>query len=128
MSRAEGLDVVFEGPFVLEVGAADAEPALAAVLLVRPPVAFDGQQLAALAAHEGLHAVLALVVSLQRPEVLEGLRARVLDVVLAPFCAAVARHARHRPLVSRLLPALQRLRPSPVLGPVAPHVHLQCLF
>jgi hypothetical protein len=47
---------VIEGALVLEVGAAGAEPALAAVLLVRAPVALDGQ---------GLGAVLALVVRLQ---------------------------------------------------------------
>ena len=68
---AEGLDVVFEGALVLEVGAAGAVPELAAVLLVGAPVAAHGEGLAALAAHEGLDAVLALVVSLEGPEVLE---------------------------------------------------------
>ena len=47
---AEGADVVLERPLVLEVGAADAEPELAAVLLVRAPVAAHGEPLAAAAA------------------------------------------------------------------------------
>src|SRR5688572_662765 len=44
---AEGADVVVEGSLVLEVGAARAEPTLAAVLLVRAPVALDGEGLGA---------------------------------------------------------------------------------
>ena len=96
MAAAEGLDVVLERPLVLEVGAAEAVPYLAAVLLVRAPVALHGERLGALAAHERLAAVLPLVVRLKGPEILQGPRARVLDVVLAPRCAAVARQPQHR--------------------------------
>jgi hypothetical protein len=120
MIGAERADVVVEGALVLEVGAAGAEPALAAVLLVRAPVALDGEGLGAAAAAEGLGAVLALVVRLQGAEVLERARAGVGDVVLAPRRAAVARQLQHR----RRLRALERVRALPVLAPVAPHVHL----
>jgi hypothetical protein len=117
---AEGADVVLEGALVLEVRAADAEPELPTVLLVRAPVAAHRERLAALAALEGLDAVLALVVRLQRAEVLEGFGARVVDVVAAPGRAAVARQTQH----GRRLRPPQRLRPFPVLRSMAPHVHL----
>ena len=118
---AERAGVVVEGALVLEVGPAGAEPSLAAVLLVRAPVALDGEGLGAAAAAEGLGAVLALVVRLQGAEVLERPRPRVPHVVLAPRRAAVARQLQHR----QRLRALERLRALPVLAPVAPHVHLQ---
>ena len=114
--------MVVEGSLVLEVGAAGAEPALAAVLLVRAPVALDGERLAAAAAAEVLVAVLALVVRLQGAEVLERARARVRHVVAAPGRAAVARQLQQRQ--RRRLRALERLRALAVLAPVAPHVHL----
>ena len=116
----EGLDVVLERPLVLEIGAAGAVPELPAVLLVRPPVAFDGEALGALPAGEGLRAVLALVVRLEGSEVLERLRARVVDVVLAPLRAAVARQPQH----CRGLSPFQRVWPFSELGSVSPHVHL----
>lgn len=117
---AERPGVVLEGSLVLELGAAEAVPEPAAVLLVGAPVALDGEGLAAAAAEEGLEAVLALVVRLQGAEVLERLGARVVHVVPAPRRAAVARQPQHR----RRLDAAQRLRALPVLRPVAPHVHL----
>jgi len=80
---------------VLEVGATNAVPQLAAVLLVGPPVPPHGEGLAALAAHEGLDAVLPLVVRLECPEVFQGLRPGVVDVVPAPRGAAVARQPQH---------------------------------
>ena len=120
VSVSEGPGVVLEGALVLELGAAEAVPELAAVLLVRAPVALDGEGLAAAAAAEGLEAVLALVVRLQGAEVLERLGARVVDVVAAPRRTAVARQPEHR----RRLDAAQRLRALPVLRPVAPHMHL----
>ena len=117
MAGPEGPDVVLEGALVLEVGAAEAEPASAAVFLVRAPIALDGQALAALAASEPLGSVLSLVVGLQGPEVLQGLGPRVRYVILAPFFAAVAWHTHHG---SRLRP-LQRVRTPAVLRSVAPH-------
>jgi hypothetical protein len=123
VAAAERPDVVLERALVLEVGAAGAVPELAAVLLVGAPVAAHGEGLAALAAHEGLDAVLAAVVRLQRAEVLERPRPRVVDVVPAPRRAAVARQPQHR----RRLRAAQRLRALAVLRPVAPHVHLQTI-
>jgi hypothetical protein len=119
---AEGARVVLERALVLELGAAEAVPEPAAVLLVRAPVALHGERLAALAAQEGLQPVLALVVRLQRPEVLERPRPRVVDVVAAPRRAAVARQPEHR----RRLHAAEGLRALAVLRTVAPHVHLQC--
>ena len=73
----EGPNVILERALVLEVGAAGAVPPAAAVLLVRAPVAAHGERLAALAAEEWLGTVPALVVRLQRPEVLERPRPRV---------------------------------------------------
>jgi hypothetical protein len=61
-------------------------------------------------------------VRLQRPEVLERPRPRVVDVVAAPRRAAVARQPEHR----RRLHAAERLRALAVLRTVPPHVHLQC--
>lgn len=87
----KGLDMVLEGALVLEIGATDAVPKLATILLVRSPVPAHGERLTALAAHEGLEAMLALVVCLQGSEVLQRLGPRVVDVVAAPRCAAVAR-------------------------------------
>jgi hypothetical protein len=127
VAAAEGADVVVEGALVLEVGAAGAEPALAAVLLVGAPVALDGERLGAAAAGEGLGAVLALVVRLQRAEVLERPRTRVADVVPAAGGAAVTRQLQHRQRRRRLRP-LERLRPLPVLPTVPPHVHLQYIY
>jgi hypothetical protein len=117
---AEGARVVLERALVLELGAAQAVPEPAAVLLVRAPVALHGERLAALAAQERLQPVLALVVRLQRPEVLERPRPRVVDVVAAPRRAAVARQPEHR----RRLHAAEGLRALAVLRTVAPHVHL----
>ena len=122
VSASKGADVVVEGALVLEVGAAGAEPALAAVLLVRAPVALDGEGLGAAAAGEALVAVLAPVVRLQRAEVLERARARVRHAVAAPRRAAVARQLEQRQ--RRRLRAPERLRALAVLAPVAPHVHL----
>jgi len=126
VSSAEGADVVLERPLVLEVGAADAEPELAAVLLVRAPVAAHGEPLAAAAARVRPRAVLAPVVRLQRAEVLERPRPRVLDVVPAPLRAAVARqpHQRRRRRRAHRDGAAQGLGPLAVLRTVAPHVHL----
>ena len=121
---AEGPDVVVEGALVLEVGAAGAEPALAAVLLVRAPVTLDGEGLGAAAAAEGPGAVLALVVRLQGAEVLEWPRARVGHVVPAPGGAAVARQLQQR----HRLRALERLRALAVLPAMAPHVHLHIII
>jgi hypothetical protein len=128
VSAAEGADVVLERALVLEVGAADAEPELAAVLLVRAPVPAHGEPLPAAPARVGPRAVLAPVVRLQRAEVLERPRARVLDVVAAPLRAAVAGQAHQRRRRRRRAHrdrAAQGLRALAVLRPVAPHVHLQ---
>lgn len=97
MAEAEGGDVVLERPLVLEVGAADTEPELAAVLLVGSPVSPHGEGLLAVAAREGLGSVLALVVSLQCSEVLQRPRPRMRYVVPTPFCAAVAWHPNPPP-------------------------------
>jgi hypothetical protein len=127
VSAAEGADVVLERALVLEVGAADAEPELAAVLLVSAPVAAHGEPLPAAPARVGPRAVLAPVVRLQRAEVLERPCARVLDVVAAALRAAVAgqAHQRRRWRRAHRDRAAQGLRALAVLRPVAPHVHLQ---
>lgn len=91
MVVTECLDMVFEGALVLEIRATNAVPKLATILLVRPPVSAHGERLPALATHEGLQPMLALVVCLQGSEILEWLRPWVVDIVAAPRCAAVAR-------------------------------------
>lgn len=92
---AESPDVVLERPLVLKIGATNTKPELAAVLLVGAPVASDGEELGALAAGEGLGAVLALVVGLQGAEVLQGSGQRMRYVVPAPLRAAVAWQPHH---------------------------------
>lgn len=120
MAVAKGSNVVLEGALVLEVRATDAEPELPAVLLVGAPVASHCECLAALAALEGLDAVLALVVGLQSAEVLEGLGPWVVDVVAAAGSTAVARQAKH----GGGLRSAEGFGALSVLRSVAPHVHL----
>eukprot|EP00252_Welwitschia_mirabilis_P025804 TRINITY_DN8210_c0_g1_i1.p2 TRINITY_DN8210_c0_g1~~TRINITY_DN8210_c0_g1_i1.p2 ORF type:complete len:181 (-),score=12.74 TRINITY_DN8210_c0_g1_i1:582-1124(-) len=117
---AEGADVVFERPLVLEIGAARAEPELSAVLLVGSPVASHGEGLAALAAREGFGSVLSLVMRLQSPEILERPRTRMVDVVAAARRAAVARQPENR----RRFGPSERVRTLPVLRAMPPHMHL----
>ena len=71
MAAAEGSHVVLERSLVLEVGAADAEPQLPTVLLVGAPVTAHCECLTAPTARERPHSVLALVMRLQCPKVLE---------------------------------------------------------
>lgn len=111
MTLSEGAYVILERPLVLEVGAADAEPELPAVLLVRAPVAAHGEGLAALPAAEGFGAVLPLVVCLECPKILQRLRPRMIYVVLTPLRAAVARHPEYR---RRRLRASEGFRPFPI--------------
>lgn len=54
---------------MLEVGTANAKPALAAILLMCSPVTFHCQELPALATREGLRPVLPLVMVLQRSKI-----------------------------------------------------------
>lgn len=61
-----------------------------------PPVAFDGEGLPTLAAHERLDTMLPLVVGLEGPKIFERLGSRVVDVVLAALRTAVARQPQHR--------------------------------
>lgn len=71
MAVSECSNVVFEGPLVLEIRAANAEPELPAVLLVCPPVTSYCKWLPTFPAPERLRAVLALVMCLQGSEVLQ---------------------------------------------------------
>lgn len=120
VAASKGLDVVLERPLVLEVGPANAVPELPAVLLMSPPVAPDRERLATLAAHERLDTMLALVVRLQCPEVLERLCPWVVNVVPATRRAAVAGKPEH----ACWLCASQRLGAFPVLRSMPPHMHL----
>ena len=91
VAAAKGLNMVLERPLVLEIGTTNTVPNLATIFLMSPPVALDRKGFAALSTHEGLDAVLALVVSLEGAEVLERPRPRVVNVVLAPGGATVTR-------------------------------------
>lgn len=64
MAMTECSYVILEGPFVLEIRTTDTKPKLSAVLLVRSPVTPHSKCLSTPTTHEGLGAVLALVVSL----------------------------------------------------------------
>lgn len=111
MAMAEGLDVVLEGPLVLEIRAADAKPKLATVLLVSSPIPPHCEGLAAFPAHEGLDAMLPLVMRLEGSEIFQWLGSRVVDVVSAAWGAAVAGKPKH---AGGLSPA-KRFWPSSVL-------------
>lgn len=111
MALSESTYVILERSLVLEVGAADAEPELPAVLLVRAPIAANGEGLPAFPAAEGLRAVLAFVVSLEGSEIFQGLRPRMIYVVLTSLRAAVAWQPEYR---RRRLRAAEGFRPSPV--------------
>jgi len=90
MAMAKGLDVVLEGSLVLKIGPTNAIPKLATVLLMGSPVTSNRECLATFPTHEGLDAVLSLVVGLQGAEVFEGLSPRMVYVVPTPWCAAIA--------------------------------------
>lgn len=105
---------------MLEVRTAGAVPQFPAVLLMGPPVAFDGEGLPALAAHERLGAVLPLVVGLEGPEIFERLGSWVVDVVLTALRTAVAWQPKHR----CWLCALQRVWALSIFRSVSPHMHL----
>jgi len=96
---------------MFEVGATNAEPAFAAILLVGSPVTFHGQRLRALAARKGLGAMLPLEMRLKRSKVLQWLRTWVLDVVLAPSRATVAGNVQQRSWMG----SLQRVWSSAIL-------------
>lgn len=122
--RAKSANVVLERALVLEIRATKAEPTLATVLLVGAPVTLDGKGLATLAASEGLESVLALVVCLEGPKVLQWLSLWVVYVVLASFLAAVAWHAQYCPW----LRPFQRVWSFAVLRSMPPHVHLKIII
>ena len=65
--------MILQRSLVLEVGAADAVPQFATVLLVGSPISLHRKGLTALAAHEGLDSMLPFIVSLEGPEVLQWL-------------------------------------------------------
>jgi len=111
VTKAKGSDMIFERPLMFEVGATNAEPAFAAVFLVGSPVTFHGQRLGALAAREGLGAMLPLEVRLKRAKVLERLRTWVVDVVLAPSRATVAGNVQQ----GSWMGSLQRVWSSAIL-------------
>lgn len=100
MARTKRSNMVLERSLVLEVRTTVAQPEPPTVLLMGPPIALNGQELAALAAHEWLHPVLPFVMSLQGAEVLEWLCARAFDVVPAPQCATIAWDAKDGPGLS----------------------------
>lgn len=124
VSRTKSFNMVFERSLVLEIRATNAKPSFAAVLLVCPPVSFHSQQLAASATLEGFHAMFPLVVSLKSSKIFERLGFRVVDVVLASLCAAIACYSHH----SSRLPSFQRLCSSSILWPMTPHMHLPLIL
>lgn len=91
VAASKGLDVILERALVFEVRATKTIPNLAAVLLVRSPIAFHGESFAAFSTGEGLDAMLSFVMRLEGAKVLERPRPRVVDVVFAPRRAAIAR-------------------------------------
>lgn len=111
MAMAECLDVILEGPLVLEIRATDAIPKLATILLVSSPIAPHSKGFATFPAHEGLDSMLPLVMRLEGSEIFQRLSSRVIDVVSAAGGAAVAGKAKHAGGLS----SSQRFWPSSVL-------------
>lgn len=91
MVVTEGLDMVLERALVLEIRATNAIPKLSTILLMSSPVPSHGERLTAFAAREWLEPMLALVMCLESSKVFEWLGSRVVDVIAAPWRAAVAR-------------------------------------
>lgn len=82
--------MILERALVLEIRSTKAIPKLTAVLLMCPPVTSDCQGLSTFATFERLDAMLSLVMRLQCTKILKGLSTRVVDIVPASSCAAVA--------------------------------------
>lgn len=93
MTRSKSLNMVFKGAFVFKIGTANTNPTFPTVLLVSSPISLNCQELTANATRIRLLAVFALIVRLERSEVFEWLGPRMIDVVPAPFNAAVTRDA-----------------------------------
>lgn len=89
MSKAKGLDVVLKRPLVLKIRSTCTIPKLSTVLLMGPPITFNGQRFATFSTRERLGAMLTFVMCLKCTEVLQGLSTRMVDVVLASFRAAI---------------------------------------
>lgn len=95
MSTTEGLNVVLERALMFEVRATKAIPNLATILLVGSPIAFDREGFGAFSTSERLDSMLSLVMRLEGAEVLERSGPRVVDVVFAPWRAAIAWQLKH---------------------------------
>ena len=120
MAIAKGLDMVFKGSLVLKIRATNAIPKLPTILLMSPPIPSNSKGFPTLPTHERLDPMLAFVVSLKGSEVLQGLGSWMVDVVAAPWRAAIAWQPKH----PCWLCASQWFWPSPVLRAMPPHVHL----
>lgn len=91
MTRAESFHMVLKGAFVFKIGTANANPPFPTILLMGSPIALDSQELTADATRVRFLAVFAFVVRLERSKVFERLGPRMVNVVPAPFDAAVTR-------------------------------------
>jgi hypothetical protein len=90
MADAKSLNVVFQRPLVLKIRPTSTIPNLPTVLLMGSPITFNCKCLATFPTHEGFGPMLSLVMCLEGSKIFERPCSWVLDVVLAPWCAAVA--------------------------------------
>ena len=95
MATPKSFDMILKRPLVLEIRATDAIPKLPAVLFMGSPIPPHSKSLAAFPAHEGLNPMLPLVMCLKGSKILEGLCSRVINVVPATWCTAIARKPKH---------------------------------
>jgi len=91
MTRPKRLNMVLKRTFVFKIRTANANPTFSTILLMCSPIALDSQKLTAKATREGFVSVFAFVVRLERPKVFQWLGTRMVNVVPAPFNAAVTR-------------------------------------
>jgi hypothetical protein len=77
-------------PFVLEIRTTNAVPDLPAVFFMGSPVALYSKRLSTFPTHERLDSMLSLVMCLEGSEIFEWPCSRVINVVLATLCTAIA--------------------------------------
>ena len=121
MAMPKCLDMIFEGPLVLEIWPTSTVPKFPTVLLVGSPVTSHSKGLTTLPTHERLDSMLSLVMGLKGSEVFEWSWSWMIDVVPAPGCTAKAWEFKH----GRWLCSPQRLWPFSILRSMPPHMHLQ---
>ena len=113
--------VILQRPFVLEIRTTYTKPKFSAVFLVCSPVTPHSKGLSTPTTHEGLGAMLALVVSLKSAKVFQRFCTGMIDIVPASFGTAVTWEPQH----CCGLCTSQRFWASSILRSMPPHMHLR---